>query len=105
MPTPRTRKLPSRLALIGALLPALLAGRVVAEIAPDPQKLLELSLEPSAIAFEGRMMVTHWYGKHRSEAEEVRVYHAPPSLSRREFLAPDGTVTKIVVSDGEREEV
>ncbi len=98
-------KTPLNKALAGALLVLAATRGARAEAPPDPQKLLSAVLEPSAVAFEGRMMVTHWYGKHHSEAEEVHVYHLPPNLSRREFTAPDGTVTKVVVSDGDREEV
>lgn len=95
----RTRK-PSRLAALALLL----AAAASAGELPAAEKLLDFSLEPPAVAFQGRMMVTHWYGK-QARAEEALVYHSPPNLTRREFLAPDGSVTKIVVSDGEREQV
>ncbi|MBI3554313.1 MAG: hypothetical protein HY077_17590 [Elusimicrobia bacterium] len=72
--------------------------------APDPQKLLESALNPPDVAFRGRMMVTHWFGKQTS-AEEVEVYHSPPNLNRREFLSPDGAVQRVVVSDGDVEEI
>ena len=97
----RTKRLSSLAALLLFLAPAAFS----AEGLPSPETLLDYSLAPPAVAFEGRMMVTHWYGKNHSEAEEVRISHTPPNLNRREFLAPDGTVTKIVVSDGDREEV
>lgn len=49
-------------------------------------------------------MVTQWYGK-QTRAEEMRVYFSPPGRVRREFLAPDGSVSRVSVSDGERESV
>ena len=72
--------------------------------APDPEELLSSALETPATAFEGRMMVTHWFGR-QARAEEVEVYYSPPNLTRREYLDPDGGVVRVVISDGEKEEV
>ena len=49
-------------------------------------------------------MVTQWYGK-QTRAEEMRVHFAPPAKIRREFLAPDGRIARVSVSDGENEQV
>ena len=70
---------------------------------PAPQQLLESALSPD-VPFKGRMMVTHWFGK-QTQAEEVQVYHALPNLTRREFLSPDGAVQRVMVSDGDTEEI
>ncbi|OGR86156.1 MAG: hypothetical protein A3J74_10645 [Elusimicrobia bacterium RIFCSPHIGHO2_02_FULL_57_9] len=50
------------------------------------------------------MMVTHWRGK-RARAEEVEIYHAPNNRKRREFIAPDGRILRMIISDGESEQV
>lgn len=73
--------------------------------APDAVQLLNDVLEPPQTAYQGHMMVTHWYGKN-TRVEEALVYFAPPNRYRWEFLDPDGaTVDRIARSDGEREEV
>ncbi len=97
---PRIRN-PTKLGrlLILLLVPAL-AGAEPAT--PDALKLLDDSLSPE-VSFRGRMMVTHWFGK-QTRAEEVEVYHGPGNLYRREFLSPDGIVTRVQVSDGDIEE-
>lgn len=94
--------------LVLALL-ALLGGgpapaRAEAPALPDPGQLLDSVLNPPQVSYEGRMMVTHWFGR-QTRAEEVRIYHKPPDKTRREFLNPDGSVSRITVSDGNREEV
>ena len=50
------------------------------------------------------MTVTRWFG-NRTRAQEVRVHFSPPNRYRWEFLNPDGTVKRLVVSDGEKEKV
>lgn len=84
----------------------LILGALVhgAPAAPTPESLLDSALNPPDIYYQGRMMVTHWVGK-QTNAEEVEVYHAPDNKTRREFLAPDGRVMRIVVSDGDNEQV
>ena len=72
--------------------------------APSPEELLSSTFEAPLVAYEGRMMVTHWFGK-QARAEEVEVYYSPPDRTRREYLTPDGAVSRVVVSDGEKEEV
>jgi outer membrane lipoprotein-sorting protein len=71
---------------------------------PKPQRLLEQALNPPDLSFQGRMMVTYWFGR-QTRAEELDVYHSPPGRTRREFLAPDGSPSRIVVSDGKKEEI
>ena len=88
------------------LLLTLCAARHTARAAPapDPERLLDATLAAPAVGYEGRMMVTHWFGK-QTQAEEVQVYHSLPDRTRREFLEPDGSVSRVVVSDGDDEEV
>jgi len=50
------------------------------------------------------MMVTEWSGK-QTRAEEVEVFYSPTNRYRWEFLAPDGAVSRIAVSDGASEQV
>lgn len=88
--------------LAAALLAA--AGAASAAEAPEPAALLDSVLAAPAIPYQGRVMVTQWFGK-QTRAEEMRVFVLPPDQIRREFLAPDGVVTRVSVSDGEVEEV
>lgn len=92
----------SRRISLNALLLLLCAGQAAAS-APDPRKLLDAALTPD-VAFQGRMMVTHWFGK-QTQAEEVEIYHALPNLTRREFMSPDGAVQRVMISDGDTEEI
>ncbi len=71
---------------------------------PAPEELLRSALADPAIPYQGRVMVTQWYGK-QTHAEEMRVHFAPPSSVRREFLKPDGAVERVSVSDGDTERV
>lgn len=96
---PRTRKATSPRWTLALLLAA---ASSAAQTPPDPRQLLDDALSPE-VSFKGRMMVTHWFGKQTS-AEEVEVYHGPANLYRREFLSPDGAVTRVQVSDGDVEE-
>lgn len=85
-----------------ALAAALLA--VPALAAPSPEDLLQSALSSPSTPYQGKVMVTQWYGK-QTRAEEMRVHFAPPAKIRREFLAPDGRVTRVSISDGESEQV
>lgn len=89
--------------LLTALL-LLAAGAAGAVETPEPSALLDAALGAPAIPYQGRVMVTQWYGK-QTRAEEMRVFVLPPDMIRREFLSPDGTVTRVSVSDGDVEEV
>jgi outer membrane lipoprotein-sorting protein len=102
MPTPRIPSFSKRLAAL-ALAGAAAAG-ARASAAPAPEDLLDAVLNPPAVAYQGRVMVTQWFGK-QTRAEEMRVFVSPPSSVRREFLSPDGTVTRVLVSDGDAESV
>lgn len=88
--------------LAAAVAAALLA--VPAAAMPAAEELLQSALASPTIPYQGKVMVTQWYGK-QTRAEEMRVHFAPPDDIRREFLRPDGTVTRITVSDGEHETV
>lgn len=96
---PRTPSLSSQTAALAAVLLASSAWAV-----PAPEALLKSALDDPAIPYQGRVMVTQWYGK-QTRAEEMRVHFAPPSSVRREFLNPDGTVARVSVSDGDTERV
>ncbi|MDD5301801.1 MAG: sigma-E factor regulatory protein RseB domain-containing protein [Elusimicrobia bacterium] len=96
---PRTQTF-SRLAAAAAA--ALLC--VPAAAMPAAEELLQSALASPTVPYQGKVMVTQWYGKQTS-AEEMRVHFSPPDDIRREFLTPDGTVTRITVSDGEHETV
>jgi outer membrane lipoprotein-sorting protein len=87
-------------AVLALLLPALAA----AAAAPTAEELLQSALASPAIPYQGKVMVTQWYGK-QTRAEEMRVHFAPPDNIRREFLKPDGRIARVSVSDGEQETV
>lgn len=73
--------------------------------APEAQQLLNSVLEPPKTAYRGHMTVTHWFGRN-AHSEEVRVLFDLPNSYRWEFLDPDGaTPSRIVRSNGEKEEV
>jgi outer membrane lipoprotein-sorting protein len=88
--------------LAAAVAAALLA--VPAAAMPEAADLLQSALAFPAIPYQGKVMVTQWYGK-QTRAEEMRVHFSPPDNIRREFLTPDGSVTRISVSDGDQETV
>ena len=71
---------------------------------PDPVALLDSTLAPPAVPYQGHVTVTQWFGK-QTRSEEMRVFVQPPDKIRREFLAPDGSVTRVSVSDGDEESV
>ena len=71
---------------------------------PAADELLQSALATPAIQYQGKVMVTQWSGK-QTRAEEMRVHFVPPDNIRREFLAPDGRVARVSVSDGEFESV
>jgi negative regulator of sigma E activity len=100
-PTATSSKLRAVLAvlLLGAAAPFARADAV-----PDAPSLLDSVVEAPAIPYRGRLLVTQWYGK-RTHAEEMRVYVLPPDRVRREFLSPDGSVSRVAVSDGDQESV
>ena len=91
----------SRAALASAAVALLALG---ARALPAGEDLLQSALASPAIAYQGKVMVTQWYGR-QTRAEEMRVHFVPPDNVRREFLSPDGSVARVSVSDGERETV
>jgi len=90
----------------GPILAGLLlaAGPAAAADAPAPESILQATLDGAETPYQGRMMVTHWYGK-QARADEVEVYFSPPNRYRWEFLNPDGSLARVAVSDGEQEQV
>ena len=87
------------LGLCAADLPAQVRG-----LAPNAAQLLNQVLNPPEITYQGRITVTHWYGR-QTRAEEVMVYFAPSNRRRLEFLLHNGNVGRVVISDGSREEL
>ncbi|MDE2492019.1 MAG: hypothetical protein KGM24_14320 [Elusimicrobia bacterium] len=98
----RTPPIPA--ALISLAAAALAAAPARAARLPAPQALLDAALTAPTIPYEGRVMVTQWYGR-RTRAEELRVYSLPPKRERSEFLSPDGNVVRVLVSNGDEEAV
>jgi negative regulator of sigma E activity len=99
----RTRT-PSSSTLGAALLLALgVALDARAASTPEPETVLGWALESPATTYRGRMMFTQWFGK-QAHAEDIEVYHSG-NRSRREFLSPDGTPSRVIVSDGDRQMV
>lgn len=89
---------------IKALAAAFVLAAAAASAAPAPEELLGSALTSPTIPYQGRVMVTQWYGK-QTRAEEMRVHFSPPDNTRREFLRPDGSVSRVSVSDGDSERV
>ena len=98
-PIPSCSRLASALLLAAAAVAAARAAQT-----PDPIALLDATLTPPMVPYSGHVTVTQWFGK-QTRSEEMRVYVRPPNAVRREFLAPDGGVTKVSVSDGDEENV
>lgn len=99
---PRTTTRTSAAAL-GLLLAAFALPARAATPPPDAETLLDWALDQPKAAYRGRMMFTQWFGK-QTRAEDVEVYREGDK-SRREFLAPDGSVARVIISDGERQQV
>ncbi|MDE2141990.1 MAG: hypothetical protein KGJ84_06220 [Elusimicrobia bacterium] len=99
----RTPRIPSFSSLFAAAALAAVPAARAAQ-APEPAALLDAALASPAVSYRGRVTVTQWFGK-QTRAEEMRVYVLPPDNIRREFLSPDGRVTRLSVSDGDVESV
>ncbi|HEX4047607.1 MAG TPA: sigma-E factor regulatory protein RseB domain-containing protein [Elusimicrobiota bacterium] len=97
--TPSFSRLAAALLLAGAAAAAARAAE-----APDPLELLDSTLAPPTVPYQGHVTVTQWFGR-QTRTEEMRVFVKPPDRIRREFLAPDGRVTRVSVSDGDEESV
>ncbi len=98
-------RIPSSSSVAAAiLLVAAGAGAARAAAAPDPLAVLGAPRAPPAGPYQGHVTVTQWFGK-QSRSEEMRVFVSPPDKIRREFLAPDGSVARVSVSDGDEESV
>jgi negative regulator of sigma E activity len=80
------------------------AGRASATEVPSAETLLDAVMAAPAVPYQGRVMVTQWYGK-QTHAVDMRVFVSPPDKIRREFLSPDGNVNRISISDGDVEVV
>jgi len=96
---------PTRNRLLCILLPFLAAlPAAAAPAAPDPQSLLDAALSAPDRPYQGHLTVTEWFG-WQTHAEEVEVYYSPTNRYRWEFLAPDGSVSRVAVSDGTHETI
>src|SRR5689334_249418 len=95
-PSPTSSK---AFAALIALLPALASAAM-----PAGEELLQAALAAPSVPYQGKVMVTQWYGK-QTRAEEMLVRFAPPDNIRREWVAPDGRVARVSISDGEHESV
>ncbi|MCX5796478.1 MAG: hypothetical protein NTY77_13375 [Elusimicrobia bacterium] len=71
-------------------------------VPPDSQYLLDAALSAPDRPYHGHLTVTEWSGR-QTRAEEVEVYYSPTNRYRWEFLAPDGSASRVAVSDGSNE--
>lgn len=70
--------------------------------AQTPEEILKNALESSGVIYRGRMIsVTH--SGEKTRVSEAVLSSGPNQTFRKEFLAPNGTVERLVVSDGETE--
>lgn len=71
---------------------------------PSVDTLLETLFQFPAVPYRGEMSVVSYSGR-KARAHEARVAYATGNRYRWEFLTPAGTVERVVVSDGAREEL
>lgn len=98
---------PARNRLAALLLAAALCApprSAFAAAAPKPDELLDAVVDTPDVAYEGKLLLLHWYGK-QSSAEELNIYRGGADRARREFLAPDGSVKRVIITNGDTEEV
>lgn len=70
--------------------------------APAAEDLLRRSLSTPQEAYAAELMVTRYDAKEPL-AKKVRVRFSPPAYYRREILASDGSLERLIVSDGKEE--
>lgn len=97
---PNKNRLPALAAVL--LLPA--AAWTASTAPPAPLELLDAALSAPTVSYHGRMMITEWSGK-QTRAEEVEVSYSPTNRYRWEFLRPDGTASRLAISDGTNEQI
>jgi len=90
--------------LLLAVLAQASAASAAVSAPPDPQSLLDAALSAPDRSYRGHLTVTDWFGR-QTRAEEVEVYYSPTNRYRWEFLAPDGTVSRVAVSNGTNETI
>ncbi|MBV9080409.1 MAG: hypothetical protein JO102_04735 [Elusimicrobia bacterium] len=95
---------PARLIFISLLGTAALAQASSPTPQPNAVQLLDLAYSGPSSPYQGRILLTKWSGT-RTTTEEANVFFSPPERYRIEFLAPDGTVDRVVIGDGQSEQV
>jgi outer membrane lipoprotein-sorting protein len=77
-----------------------------AETNPSPEisALMGHVLNPPVSSYKGHLMITSWSGKD-TQAEDVTIYYRPQNRYRLEFLAPNGTVDRAVLSDNGHQQI
>lgn len=76
----------------------------ISTYAQDPKDILSATFVPPQSGYIGHVTVTQWTGK-KTKVDELGIEYSPPNRYRMEFFAPDGTVERIVISDGAEEQV
>ncbi len=98
------RQKPIASAVLTALLFALGAGLGRARTAAKTPGLADLVLGPARVAYTGRLRFSHWNGVQRV-VDDAQIYFDPPDRYLEEFYGADGKTARLVVSDGERDQV
>jgi outer membrane lipoprotein-sorting protein len=78
--------------------------RSVQSASPNAEALIAMAFNNPTQAYQGQMLVSYWT-ETGSKAEDVKIYFIPPNKYRFEFLRPNGTVDRVVLSDGARQNV
>ncbi|MDE2237313.1 MAG: hypothetical protein KGK30_05440, partial [Elusimicrobia bacterium] len=78
-------------------------ARAAQGAAPEAETLLNWALQPPTTDYRGRMLFLQWFGP-RARADQVRLYRSG-ERSRREYLAPDGSLKRVIISDGDKQVV
>ncbi len=71
--------------------------------APDAAQTVDMILSGPQKPFKGHLMISMWTDKG-AKAEDVNIFFQPPDKYRMEFLRPDGSVDRVVLSNSVKEE-
>lgn len=77
---------------------------IQAEERPSPVVILKRSISAPTVAYQGVITVGTRNGRE-SRIDEVNVHFKPPNRYRWEYMAPDGSVERVVVSNGTEEKI